>query len=114
MTAEVPPSGAAEEFSVSTEEGANGAIVRVRGEIDMSTCPALRDELYRLAAARAPRVVVDMSQTTFIDSAGLGVLVGALKRMREHGGRLELRSLEASTRKVFEITGLTDVFLVSD
>jgi anti-sigma B factor antagonist len=50
----------------------------------------------------------------FIDSSGLGVFVGALKRIRERSGDLELRGLQPSTRKVLEITGLTQVFTIAD
>jgi anti-sigma B factor antagonist len=49
----------------------------------------------------------------FIDSTGLGVFVGALKRAREGGGGIELRGLKPSARKVFEITGLSSAFTIA-
>ena len=101
-------------FRVSTEEVPEGAVLRIEGEVDVYTSPALRDELYRLIEAGAKRVVVDLANMDFIDSSGLGVFVGALKRIRERSGDLELRAMQPSTRKVLEITGLTQVFTITD
>ena len=84
----------------------------IRGEVDVSTSAALRGELYGIIDSGARRVVVDCSEMDFIDSSGLGVLVGALKRVREKDGELVLRSLNASANKVFEITGLTKLFTI--
>jgi anti-sigma B factor antagonist len=84
----------------------------IRGEVDVSTSAALREELYQLIDGGATRVVIDCGDMDFIDSSGLGVLVGALKRMREKDGELVLRALNPSARKVFEITGLTKLFTI--
>jgi len=61
----------------------------------------------------AREIVVDLSGMDFIDSTGLGVFVGALKRAREGGGGIELRGLKPSARKVFEITGLSSAFTIA-
>ena len=87
--------------------------VRLLGELDMSTAPRLRDELVRLASGGPTVVTVDMSDLDFIDSTGLSVLITGLKRLRQQGGDLALRSPNAGTRKVLEITGLTQVFSIS-
>lgn len=101
-------------FRVSTEEEADGVVLRVEGEVDVYTSPALRDELYRLIDDGAPRVTVDLNGMDFIDSSGLGVFVGALKRVRERSSELELRGVQPSTRKVLDITGLVQVFTIVD
>jgi anti-sigma B factor antagonist len=101
-------------FRVSTDEGDDGTVLRVVGEVDVYTSPALRDELYRLIDTGAPRVTLDLSGMEFIDSSGLGVFVGALKRVRERSSELELRGVQPSTRKVLEITGLVQVFTIAD
>jgi anti-sigma B factor antagonist len=97
---------------LSTEDSPDGPVLSVQGEVDVYTCPSLREELYRLIDGGAARVVVDLSGMDFIDSSGLGVFVGALKRIRELSPdrTLELRNLPPAARKVFDITGLTDVF----
>ena len=71
----------------------------VVGELDVATAPALREQLYRVIDAGPGRVVVDLAEMDFIDSTGLGVLVGALKRVKEMDGTLELRSLSPSRRR---------------
>jgi hypothetical protein len=65
--------------------------------------------LIQACKVERPCVVVDLSRVSFIDSSGLGVLVGALKRVRERGA-LSLVCPEPRVRRVFEITGLTQVF----
>jgi anti-sigma B factor antagonist len=91
----------------------SGEEVRLQGELDLSTAAQLRDELARLAADGATRVTIDLSDLAFIDSTGLSVLITALKRLRQQGGDMILRSPTPSTRKVLEITGLTEVFSIS-
>jgi len=90
-------------------------IVRARGEIDVSTAPTLRAELTSLPDG-ADRVVVDLSEVTFLDSTGLGVLIGAMKRMRdgEAEGRVDLVVTRPHIQKVLEVTGLTSVFTLFD
>ena len=89
-------------------------ILAVAGEIDVATSPELRRELHQLADREPTCLVLDLSDVTFIDSSGLGVLVGALKRLREEdrGDILVLEGLQEPVRKVFDITGLTDLFTI--
>jgi anti-sigma B factor antagonist len=113
----VPPASdlpAGEDFRISVRDEAGTPTVVVEGEVDVATAPALRDELYRLIEQGSRDVVVDLSGMDFIDSTGLGVFVGALKRAREGGGGMELRGLKPSARKVFEITGLSSAFTIAD
>lgn len=85
-------------------------VVAVRGEIDVATSPALRDELYSTIDQGSRALVVDLSRLSFIDSSGLGVLVASLKHMREVDGELILSGLDHPALRVFEITGLTQLF----
>ena len=85
-------------------------VVTVRGEIDVATSAALRDELYSVIDGGSTALVVDLSGLGFIDSSGLGVLVGSLKHIRERDGELTLAGLAQPALRVFEITGLTDLF----
>jgi len=85
-------------------------VLAVSGEIDISTAPALRDRLVSLALDGPATVVVDLRQVTFLDSTALGVLVSALKRLRENGGGLRLVVAGGSVARVLEITGLAKVF----
>ncbi len=92
---------------------ADGSTLEVVGEIDMDTVPELRRSLYELIDAGAKPVTVDMAGVSFIDSSGLGVLIGAQQRARELGGDVAIRNLNGPARKVFEITGLVDSFQIT-
>ena len=97
------------DFQVDTS--GETAVLRISGEVDISTAPQLRERLQQLDSRS---VVVDLSAMTFIDSTGLGVLVGAFKRLRESGGDLVLRAPTRATRKVLELTGLSQVVTIED
>lgn len=101
------------DLRVTVSSHGPGHDVRLQGELDMATASLLREELVRLAADGATMVTVDMADLAFIDSTGLSVLITALKRLRQQGGDMALRSLTPGTRKVLEITGLTEVFSIS-
>lgn len=92
-----------------TERGPDHAVLAVGGEIDLSTAPKLKQALLRFAEG-PPTLIVDLSQTEYLDSTALGVLVGGLKRKREHGGELKLAGLAPRVRRVFDITRLSTVF----
>ena len=86
-------------------------VLAVRGELDVNGGPKLREALLEaLGGEGGRRVVVDLEGVDFVDSAGLGVLVGGLKRARTTGGDLVLVCTGMSVLKVLEITGLTRVF----
>ena len=91
----------------------DAAVVSLSGDLDVATAPRLRDELLGLSNRGIRAVMVDLAQLEFIDSSGLGVLVSALRRFREHGGDLALQSPKPAALKIFEMTGLTTVFAIS-
>src|SRR5262245_53634914 len=90
------------------------AILSVRGEVDVYTAPKFRERLIELVSEGKHRIVVDLEGVEFLDSTGLGVLVGGLKRLRSHDGDLLLVCTQSRILKVFEITGLTKVFAIHD
>src|SRR3982074_1230209 len=106
-----PPAG--DDFRISVRDDAGTPTVVVEGEVDVATAPALRDELYRLIEQGSREIVVDLGGMDFIDSTGLGVFVGALKRSREGGGELELRSLKPAARTIFDSAGLSPAFNIA-
>ena len=83
------------------------AVLRVTGEVDVYTAPMLRDQIRELAAKGAVHLIADLGGVDFLDSTGLGALVGGLKRLREAGGSLALAISTPRILRVFQITGLT-------
>ena len=98
------------DLTLATRDVDGKTIVAVGGEIDVYTAPKLRDKITELVAAGVYDLVIDMEKVEFLDSTGLGVLVGGLKRVRAHDGSLELVCTQERILKIFRITGLTKVF----
>ncbi len=97
------------ELSLTTRIVADYAVLEVGGEVDVYTAPRLRDRLTELVDAGARNVVVDLARVDFLDSTGLGVLVGAQKRLRPVGGTFSLVCAKESLLKVFRITALDQI-----
>ena len=85
-------------------------VIDVQGEIDMYTAPRLRELLIDLVSKGSYQLVVNLDKVGFLDSTGLGVLVGGLRRVRAHDGSLDLVCTQERILKIFRITGLTKVF----
>ena len=94
------------DLQLATRHEGDVTIVSVLGEVDVFTAPGLDGELDALVADGSARLVIDMSEVSFLDSTGLGVLVKVLKHAREAGGWLHLVVTSDRIRKIFEITGL--------
>jgi anti-sigma B factor antagonist len=99
-------------FGVTIEKADSGAfVVSPAGELDAYTSPDLRAELHQLIdTGGARRLVVDLTAVTFLDSSALGVLVGALRRLRERQGELHIVQPRPTVRRIFEITALDGIF----
>ena len=90
-------------------------LVAASGEIDAHTAPRLRERVHGvLAEAGVRHLVIDLSGATFLDSSALGVLIGALKRMGEREGRLDIVVPASPVRRIFEITALDRVFALHE
>jgi anti-sigma B factor antagonist len=99
-------------FSVSVESDGQYSVVSVVGEIVSATAPELRDGLHEAIAAGPSLLVVDLLQVTFIDSTALGVLIEASQRAEAEGQTMRIVVSEPRILKVFEITGLTEIFAI--
>lgn len=94
----------------STSAGGGGAVLRVGGEIDVYTAPKLREEVIELVDRGALYIIMDMREVEFLDSTGLGALVGVLKRLRTREGSLSLVISSDRIMRIFRITGLVKIF----
>ena len=100
-------------FDIKTEHLNEDAwVISLAGEVDLYTAPEFKQKLLEVIAGGAKQVVVDFTDTTFIDSTTLGVLVGGVKRLRTNDGQLSLVCSDRNITKIFEITGLDRVFTI--
>jgi anti-sigma B factor antagonist len=100
-------------FSVDDEEvDATTHIVDVAGEVDLYSAPELKAHIIDAIESGKSHIVVDLTNTTFIDSTTLGVLVGARKRLREHNGAVAIVCPDPDKIGLFEMTGLDRVFSI--
>ena len=90
--------------------GGDCAVLQVGGEVDVYTAPRLRERVVQLLVGGVRYVVADLREVDFLDSTGLGALVGSLKRLREQDGSLELVTGQERVMQVLRLTGLVRVF----
>jgi len=88
------------------------AVVAPVGEVDLHTAPEIKQHIAALSDQGCTQIVVDLSRIDYMDSTGLGVLVGALKRLREKDGELRLVQPTPRVMRVLEITRLVNVFQI--
>jgi anti-sigma B factor antagonist len=86
------------------------AIIALSGEVDVYTSPRVKQEIVDLLNGGTTKLIVDLSGVEYLDSTGLGVLIGGLKRARERDGDLKLLCDNPRILRIFEITGLTKIF----
>ncbi len=101
-------------FRSQVKEVAGVPVIELEGEIDLSTSPLFKEEVYRVIDSGRRDVVIDLDGLDFMDSTGLGVLVAVLKKTSDEGGSVRLVCSKRSIRKVFSITGLDKVFAIYD
>jgi anti-sigma B factor antagonist len=100
-------------FDIKSEPiGDDAYVITLAGEVDLYTAPEFKQRLLDVIGNGAKNVIVDFSDTTFIDSTTLGVLVGGVKRLRTNDGQLSLVCSDRNITKIFEITGLDRVFTI--
>ncbi len=101
------------EFQLTQEAAAaDKHVIAVAGEIDLFTAPELKAALGDALEAGRTKIVVDLTQTTFLDSTALGVLIGAVKRLRSRDGAMTIVNNDPNIAKTFEITGLDQIFTI--
>lgn len=101
------------EFEVQTRDDGIG-VVTPQGRLNMVSARRLKEVLSELVEKGTTRIVVDMGETTFLDSSGLGALVGGLKSARQAGGDLRIARVSPAVMTVFELTNLDRVLRARD
>jgi anti-sigma B factor antagonist len=102
------------DLSLGSRTESGWTVVDVKGEVDLFTAPKLREHVVGLVEEDKRQIVVNLEDVDFMDSTGLGVLVGALKRLKEKDGQLALVCSQGSVLRVLTVTGLNKVFAIFD
>jgi anti-sigma B factor antagonist len=100
-------------FGFSISDATDPPVLTVRGEVDLASAPKLAAAMTELMDRGHTRVAVDLGSVEFIDSSGLGVLVGSLRRLRDDGGDLVLRAASPPVTRILELTGLDGLLPVT-
>ena len=98
------------QFEVNVAPVGDWTVVAVAGEVDVATAPRLRTETLAVLSEGHDRVVLDLEAVDFLDSTGLGVLIGVLRRINAAGGRLRVVCSTPRILDLFALTGLDRVF----
>jgi anti-sigma B factor antagonist len=102
------------DLEIKVRSCSGASIIDLVGEVDAYTSGRFREIMMGVIEEGARHLVVSMTDVQYIDSSGLGALVGGLKRIREKDGRISIVCDKPQVRKVFEITGLERVFPMYD
>ena len=87
-------------------------VIALEGEIDLHESPQVTQRLNPLIARKLPRIYLDLSQVSYIDSSGLAAFVDAMQRTQAYGGEFALIAMRESVKKIFEISRLDQVFKI--
>lgn len=99
------------EFNISSRKAGEGiTVIDLRGEVDAFTAPKLKQEMIDQIEGGTTRLAVNLADVKYLDSTGLGVLIGGLKRTRDKNGELVLICPNVRIMRIFEITGLSRIF----
>jgi anti-sigma B factor antagonist len=98
------------DLKLAVQDHGDHAMIKVGGEVDLATSPQLQAVLVDLVDRGLHQLTIDLEQVSFLDCAGIGMLVDARRRVQEHGGSLKLVRPAPLVRRVLEVTGMTAVF----
>ena len=97
-------------LNLISEKKESKYIIYLEGEIDVYSVPDFKEKLYKIIDEEALDIEISCEGLTYIDSSGLGILVGALKRVKQNGNHVYISNLKDNIKKLFLITGLDRVF----
>ena len=88
------------------------AVIALDGEIDLHESPQVMDRINPLIARKQPKIHLDLSRVSYIDSSGLAAFIDAMQRVQSYGGEFALIAMRESVHKIFEISRLDQVFKI--
>jgi anti-sigma B factor antagonist len=97
-------------LKISTAKAGDFMVISLEGEVDVYSASMLREEIINQVDAGEYNVVINLGKVAFLDSTGLGVLVGGLKRVKTHDGQLGIICNQEKILRIFRITGMDKIF----
>lgn len=97
-------------MSVKIEPKSGLTVCYIDGEVDINSSPDIKKSFDRLISKKTPKIVINLSKVTYVDSSGLATLVELLKNMKAYSGRMRLVGLTPKIKSLFEITKLEKLF----
>jgi len=101
-------------FTVEMEKQGSVAILKLTGFLDLHTVPRFEEAIQALVNEQDYKILVNLEQLEYSSSAGLGVFMGFIEDIREHGGDIKLSNLSARVYKVFDLLGFPALFDIFD
>lgn len=95
---------------MATEPNPQTGILALEGEIDLHRSPQVKESLEPFISQKVPRILLDFSAVTYVDSSGLATMIETLQRIQSYGGKFALFGLRESVRAIFEIARLDQIF----
>ncbi|MCR4435192.1 MAG: STAS domain-containing protein [Clostridiales bacterium] len=102
------------ELKIREEQLSDSMTVYISGEVDIYTSQALKDKLYEIIDSTPTDLVIDCRELKYIDSTGLGIFVGALKKAKQREKKICISNLKENIKKLFIITGLDKLFIIKE
>lgn len=99
-------------MEINLREKNNFVFLDLKGEIDVYTSPKLKEKVIEEIEKGIKNLIINLQEVSYIDSTGLGILIGALKRIKEREGKLYLIFSSTRLNRIFEITGLNKIFII--
>ncbi|MCX7841904.1 MAG: STAS domain-containing protein [Clostridia bacterium] len=102
------------ELKLRQENKQEGTCIYISGEVDIYSSQGLKEKLYEIVDSSEKDIIFDCSELNYIDSTGLGIFVGALKKAKQNNKRIIITKLKENIKKLFVITGLDKVFVIEE
>ncbi|MBN1465702.1 STAS domain-containing protein [candidate division KSB1 bacterium] len=99
-------------LKISNSVKGKTAVLKIDGEVDMFSSPQARNAIMELVKQRVPKVIVDLSEVSYMDSSGVATLIEGLQLCHKYNGKLVVAGLRANVREVFELTRLDKIFQI--
>lgn len=102
------------DFAIEAKSDSGCFILKVRGELDISTAPRLEEEVMKLFNSCGPYCIIDLSETNYLDSSAFHVLIKCHRQALKQGGKMALAGLQPSVERIFKIAKLMELFSIFD